>query len=84
MIFVVGRYENLYDETEINSVSDAEIANKLFSTRVMLGTEKTWFDTVADQISYSDFNTYRQGFIDTIREKITINYNKSAYQDLIK
>ena len=84
MIFVVGKYENLFDETQINSVSDVDIANKLFNTRIMLGTEKTWFDVVADQISYSDFSTYREGIIDTIRENITINYNKSAYKDLMK
>lgn len=83
MIFVVGKYENLYSETEINTVSDADIADKLFNTRVMLGTEKTWFDVVADQITYSDFNTYREGFIATLRQGKTIHYNKNAYKDLI-
>lgn len=84
MVFVVGKYENLYNESDdIDNISDTDIAKKLFNTRVVLGTEKTWFDVVADKISYSDFSTYREGSVDTLRKDITINYNKSAYQDLM-
>ena len=82
MIFVVKEYDNL---CSINSIENlgVDFAETLFNTRVMLGVEeKSLYDVIYDSLSLQDYNTFRQDYVDTLKQDLTITYYPAAYEDL--
>lgn len=82
LIFVVGEYENLCDISNIDNLN-ADFADTLYNTRVMLGKDKSWYDEIYDMVTIIDYSTYRQDHIDTLKNSTTIIYYKDAYSDLM-
>lgn len=82
LIFVIGEYENLYDISNIDNLTE-DFADTLYDTRVMLGKDKSWYDEIYDMVTIIDYSTYRQNHIDALKENTTIIYYKDAYSDLM-
>lgn len=80
IIFVIGKYKN--NVVNIDNISSFDSVKKLYDTKLMLGTDKTLFDSMYDLVSTSGFTAFRQAKIDQLREGKTIIYDRNAYKDL--
>ena len=71
IIFNAGGVSNDLSLEQVNSLTSS-YAGKLYSKKLMLGTDKTYYDFIYDTIVSSDYSTYQKSVVDTQKHDIQI------------
>lgn len=61
---------------------DSSYAVNLYNKKIMLGTEKTYYDDFYDTLTSSNYTTYTKGLIKTVKHNVKVVYYVDAYKDL--
>ena len=83
IIFNAGLIEN---DASIEDVRDMDYRNaeNLYNKRIMLGTNKTVYDYIYDEIYSSKYYRYQQSIIKTAKNSLEIIYYIDAYKDMFE
>lgn len=57
-------------------------AEKLYETRIMEGVDKSYYDSLYDDVFSSNFSNFENSLIETEKQNIKITYYVDAYKDL--
>lgn len=80
IIFNVGGIDNEM-VTNINNL-DNITADELYNTRIMLGTNKTYFDAMYDLVYKSSYTNRQTSLLEQLKANSKVTYYVNAYKDL--
>ena len=87
IIFNAGLFDNELSIEQVRNLDQTD-ADYLYNKRLMLGTEKSYYDFVydkiADTIFKNDWSNYQNSLINTAKQNMEIVFYVSAYEDLYK
>ncbi len=84
IIMFVGNVENVISYSNLENIT----IDKLASVKLQAGEDKTLFDKLYDELysslSSTRYSSYQTNLIDSLKEGLTIKYNKNVYKALMK
>ena len=81
IIFNAGLFENKLTIEQTRNLDHTD-ADKLYTMKLMLGTNKTMYDFIYDTIYSSTWSNYQNSIIDTAKQNLVVTYYVNAYEDL--
>lgn len=82
IIFNAGIIADDLTYEQVKSLDGDNGATYLYNKRIMLGTEKTLYDSFYDTIYASTYSAYQTSIVDTARANLKVTYYIDAYKDL--
>lgn len=81
IIFNAGLFDNELTIEQVRNLDHTD-ADKLYTMKLMLGTNKTMYDFIYDTIYSSTWSNYQNSIIDTAKQNLVVTYYVNAYEDL--
>ena len=81
IIFNAGGVDNDLNIEQVRAL-DGEFAGNLFGKKLMLGSNKTYYDYIYEKLVASDFKDYQQSIVDTQKHNIKVVIYTNRLEDL--
>lgn len=81
IIFNAGGVSSNLSIEQVNSLT-SDYAVNLYNKKVMLGTEKTYYDMIFDKLTRSDYKKYEKSITDTAKHNIQVVIYDSRLEEL--
>ena len=83
VLIYTGECENLFDGINSSFTLNENAIETLYSTRVNILVDKTYFDVLYDEIYTDNFSYYESANLNFLKENYSITEYSSRYKDLI-
>ncbi|MGN1213054.1 MAG: SurA N-terminal domain-containing protein [Christensenellales bacterium] len=81
IIFNAGGVSSDLTIEQVNGLT-SDYAGNLYSKKIMLGTEKTYYDLIFDKLTRSDYTKYKNSIVETAKNNIEIVIYSNRIKEL--